>query len=236
MQVNILQLENVPIYKQLQIEEALLRTCNKNYCVINTNAPKSIVMGISAKPENVLFNHLINKSKTPVIKRYSGGGTVFVDSDTIFISFIFQKELLNLPLFPEPIMRWSGDFYKKALDIPTFSLKENDYVIGDKKCGGNAQYIQKDRFVHHTTFLWNFCSENMKHLKMPPKIPNYREKRSHTDFLCSLQPYLSKETFLSSVKKQLVKEFSVENISIKELQEKILTPHRKATEIISDFN
>jgi lipoate-protein ligase A len=235
MHLNILHLENVPIYKQLQLEEALLRTCDQNYCVINTGAPPSIVMGISAKPENVLFLNMVEANKIPVIKRYSGGGTVIVDPDTIFVSFIFQKELLDLPLFPEPIMRWSGEFYKKALSIPEFSLRENDYVIGNKKCAGNAQYIQKNRFVHHTTFLWDFCKENMKHLKMPTKVPKYRDNRPHTDFLCSLLNHLSKEEFISAVKNELKGQFLSVETSLEEIQEKTMLPHRQATEIISSF-
>lgn len=42
-------------------------------------------------------------------------------------------------------MNWSGEFYKNIFnrlnpDIK-FELKQNDYVIDDKKCAGNAQCI-----------------------------------------------------------------------------------------------
>ena len=47
-----------------------------------------------------------------------------------------------------------------------FCLREHDYVINDRKIGGNAQTITKDRFVHHTSFLWNFDAKKMSYLKV----------------------------------------------------------------------
>lgn len=71
-----------------------------------------------------------------------------------------------------------------------FALRENDYVVGDHKCGGNAQGISRDRFVHHTSFLWDFSDANMALLRMPAKVPDYRSQRAHTDFLCKLKDNL----------------------------------------------
>ena len=50
-----------------------------------------------------------------------------------------------------------------------------DYVLGDVKFGGNAQAITKDRWVHHTSFLWGFNPERMALLKHPAKKPAYRQ-------------------------------------------------------------
>ncbi len=48
-----------------------------------------------------------------------------------------------------------------------FSLKENDYVFyDDKKIGGNAQTLTSGRWVHHTSFLWDFDPLNMGYLQV----------------------------------------------------------------------
>jgi len=47
-----------------------------------------------------------------------------------------------------------------------FSLRDHDYVIDDRKIGGNAQTITKERFVHHTSFLWNYDAKKMGYLKV----------------------------------------------------------------------
>jgi len=47
-------------------------------------------------------------------------------------------------------------------------------VFGDRKFGGNAQSITKNRWVHHTSFLWDYDVKNMSYLKLPAKVPQYR--------------------------------------------------------------
>jgi lipoate-protein ligase A len=74
-------------------------------------------------------------------------------------------------------------------DSMTFALRENDYVLGNYKMGGNAQSIVKHgRWLHHTSFLWNYDVRNMQnYLLMPKKRPAYRSDRAHGDFLVKLK-------------------------------------------------
>jgi len=200
--LQFITLKNTPILEQLQLEEALLRTEEGSFCIINQGSPSAIVMGISGRPEQLIDLDKVKANPIPLIRRFSGGGTVVIDENTLFISFIIDKKDLNLPPFPEPILRWSADLYQRSWQIPDFHLRENDYVIGDKKCGGNAQYLKKDRWVHHTSFLWDFNTENMNFLTMPTKRPLYRENRTHIDFLCKLKDYVLEPEILSSWEKK----------------------------------
>ncbi|MBI3211334.1 MAG: lipoate--protein ligase family protein [Simkania negevensis] len=228
--LHLLHLRSHPIYEQLKIEELLLRTDERNWCIFNEGSPPAIVMGISGKVEELINLEKNSFSLLPVIKRFSGGGTVVVDFDTLFVSFIFQKKHYPLPLYPEPILRWSEEFYQKAFAIPTFQLKENDYVIGNQKCGGNAQYIRKSSFVHHTTFLWDFQKKQMDLLLHPPKAPSYRKGRSHEEFLCRLKEYLpSQEHFFSLLKAALSKNYQIEEIPLESILPLMERPHRKTT-------
>jgi hypothetical protein len=43
--------------------------------------------------------------------------------------------------------------------------------------------MSRDRWVHHTSWLWAFDARNMELLTLPPKRPEYRGDRSHGDFL-----------------------------------------------------
>ena len=229
--INLLSLKNCPIFQQLQIEEMLLRTSEDNWCVINSGSTPAIVLGISGKVEEMVHTEKHKKKPIPLIKRYSGGGTVVVDENTLFVSFIFQKSAHTFPLFPEHILRWSTSFYKEAFDIKGFNLKENDYVIGNKKCGGNAQYIQKNRFVHHTTFLWDFKPELMSLLTHPKKTPSYRKGRCHGEFLCSLNKYFPfKKVVLDSIKTALLYTYSVKEVSAPILAKG--QKHRKSTALV----
>jgi lipoate---protein ligase len=184
-------------------------------------------MGISGQPDQLLDLSKIKENNIPVIKRFSGGGTVIVDENTLFISFVMTKTNVDAAPFPEPILRWSADLYASAWDIRGFQLRENDYCIGDKKCGGNAQYMRKNRWIHHTSFLWDYKSENMDVLLLPPKCPAYRQDRSHDDFLCRLHPFgADPKTRIAEFKRELVKQFYIQEFDPKALEKK---PHRQAT-------
>ncbi len=219
MKLHLIELTQTTIYEQLLLEEALLRADERSFCVINYGAPRAIVMGLSGIPEELIQLEHAARDKIPVHKRYSGGGTVIVDEQTLFISFIIAKKDLDIIAYPEPILRWSFDLYQKAWNLPNFSLHENDYAIGERKCGGNAQYLRKDRWMHHTSFLWDYQEKNMEYLLLPKKRPAYRLDRSHNDFLCKLKEFTSLETLVKNLKAELVKRFYIERVSPEELKE-----------------
>lgn len=47
-------------------------------------------------------------------------------------------------------------------------------MFGHHKFGGNAQSITKNRWIHHTSFLWDFDVNNMAYLRLPTRAPKYR--------------------------------------------------------------
>jgi len=215
--------------KQLQLEEALLRTDNRNWCIINVGSPPAIVMGVSGKPDELIY---MDRAKIPVIKRFSGGGTVVVDHNTLFVSFIFQKDTLPIKAYPEPILEWTTDFYRDAFGLESFGKNENDYVIHEKKCGGNAQYLSKNCWVHHTTFLWDFSDDKMALLKMPERQPEYRAKREHKDFLGKLSAFFpSVEELVDRITKALEAKFEVQ-LASETVFSLTFPEHRKSTTVI----
>ena len=181
-----------------------------------TNSPTdspTVVMGIGGKPAKLLDLDAVHRDGVGVVRRFTGGGTVVVDEGTLFATFIMNHDALQhrgLPdsKYPRPIMEWSGRFYAPVFDrlcAPSrrsFGLYENDYVLvptahdstgsGDGracdalKFGGNAQSISRGRWVHHTSFLWDFTNRSMAYLQLPDKRPTYRDDRAHGDFLVRL--------------------------------------------------
>ena len=231
--VFLLHLHKVSIFDQLKIEEALLRANEDNWCVINEGSEPAIVMGISGNPKKLIDLQKFHAAPLPIIKRFSGGGAVIVDKATLFVSFIFQQRMHEFPCYPEPIFRWSEEFYREALSIPQFHLRENDYVIDKCKCGGNAQYIKKHRFVHHSTFLWDYKKQHMDYLLYPPQVPTYRGTRAHSTFLCRLNSFFSsKNHFVSCIKKTLSSKYTVCETSFKEISPILQIPHRRVTSLI----
>jgi lipoate-protein ligase A len=108
-------------------------------------------------------------------------------------------------------MEWTAGVYGPVFDrlrttqTKPFALRENDYVFGPLKFGGNAQSIVKDRWLHHTSFLWDFQRPNMDYLTLPERRPEYRQDRSHGSFLTRL-----KEHTLQRDRAALFRELEVE--------------------------
>ncbi len=211
--MKIVHFKKLPVFQQLQLEEALLRANRDNWCLINEGSPPAIVMGISGKIEELVDLEKADHAKIPVIKRFSGGGTVVVDEDTLFVTYIFQKEFHPFPAYPEPILRWSEHLYHSF--FPALTLKENDYAIGEKKCGGNAQYIKKERWLHHTTFLWDYQKERMELLLHPKKAPAYRLGRPHKEFITRMSEHVSdKAAWILALKLELETRYGAEEIEL----------------------
>jgi lipoate-protein ligase A len=59
--------------------------------------------------------------------------------------------------------------------------------VGQRKFGGNAQAISKDRWLHHTSFLWDYEPDRMALLKQPSRAPEYRAGRDHSEFIVPLK-------------------------------------------------
>ncbi|KAL2621243.1 hypothetical protein R1flu_001448 [Riccia fluitans] len=144
--MRILKLRNFPIFDQFKLEELLLRMSADNWCLLNDGtSPPSIVMGISGKPEKLLEVEKVVKDCVPVIKRFSGGGTVIVDEGTLFVTLIRSQSVLpRLELCQT--MSWTEQLYHTIFEkVHGFKLQEHDYIFNDSKFGGNAQSITKNR-------------------------------------------------------------------------------------------
>lgn len=204
------------IYDQLRLEEQLLRGSTDNFVIINEGSPPAIVMGLSGKAREMVNLELHQKNPIPIIRRYSGGGTVVVDENTLFVSFIFNH-IFDFPLYPAHLLKWTETLYRDIFPQEHFALIENDYVWGNHKIGGNAQYLQKNRWVHHTTFLWDYNPSLMDLLHIPSKRPQYRQDRPHSEFITTLKDKWEKKVFIQALKDRIAKFGKIdENYSVPE--------------------
>mmetsp|Transcript_25867 Transcript_25867/g.43997 ORF Transcript_25867/g.43997 Transcript_25867/m.43997 type:complete len:330 (-) Transcript_25867:870-1859(-) len=118
-------------------------------------------------------------------------------------------KVLTLPLPSDPLSNV----------VPNFALRENDYVLGERKMGGNAQSIVKGGWLHHTSFLWDYDQQNMDYLSLPSKRPAYRGDRKHDDFLVrlsSVYPNLKPEQFVAAFNEACNVQFTAENVKLQE--------------------
>ena len=231
--LHLLHLNKQPILQQLQLEEALLRADRRNWCIFNEGSPDAIVMGISGKPHELINKKKFRQNPIPVIRRFSGGGCVRIDQDTLFVSLIFNRECAPVQPYPRHILCWTRELYAPLFNSEKFCVRENDYVFGSDKFGGNAQYLVKDRWLHHSSILWDFCKDKMEYLLLPKMRPDYRNNRPHHEFLCTLKPlFESRHHFWQQLQKSLSQHFELHPTPLHQAQIIQKKPHRKATQLI----
>ncbi|KAJ8612506.1 hypothetical protein CTAYLR_003692 [Chrysophaeum taylorii] len=202
MMINLVRLEGWSILRQLRLEEALLRHDSRNWCLVNfLTGPATVVLGMNGKPEALVNRELVERDGVAMIRRFTGGGTVVVGVGTVTAALVLNKADAPCESFPRPIMDWTGDLrvyspiFHRLCGEPILSLRENDYVVdGAMKVGGNAQSIIKDRWIHHTSFLYDFADADMAYLALPEKRPQYRGDRPHAAFVARLAPRLTANT------------------------------------------
>ncbi|KAK7340559.1 hypothetical protein VNO77_21266 [Canavalia gladiata] len=235
--MKLVKLRAMPILQQLHLEERLLRTSSDNWCLINdgTSSP-AIVMGLSGKLSELVEVKSVLRDQIPIIRRFTGGGTVVVDHDTIFVTLICNKEAVsNVQPFPRSIMSWSGLLYSEVFEgLADFHLRENDYVFGNRKFGGNAQSITKHRWIHHTSFLWDYEVKNMSYLKLPAKAPKYRLTRNHMDFVCQMKEYLPRSEFIERTIKAIGAQFCVKPISLESIDVPSVSEYVHTTKLLTE--
>ena len=63
---------------------------------MNNHLNPTIVMGLSGKVEKLINVEKAKELHLPVIKRFSGGGTVVVDNATFCLTFILNKVVFSM--------------------------------------------------------------------------------------------------------------------------------------------
>jgi lipoate-protein ligase A len=138
----------------LAMEEYILHHApiNESYFLFYINSP-SIIVG---KNQNALeeFNtSYADEKDIQVIRRLSGGGTVYHDLGNLNFSFITSydgKNFHNYRKFVQPIVNALN-----KMGVPAELNSRNDIFVNGRKISGNAQFAQKGRMLSHGTLLLN---------------------------------------------------------------------------------
>lgn len=109
---------------------------------------RSVVLGKHQNPWKECAVTELRRGNVDIVRRISGGGTVFHDPGNVNFSFLMDRELFdkqqNLLLVVRALAR---------LDIPAEATPRGDILVQGKKVSGNAMALKRSRVMHHGTLL-----------------------------------------------------------------------------------
>jgi len=177
-----------------RIQEKIDNTCH----FYRRNSP-TISVGRSRKIEDDINLDECIKNNVKIIRRISGGGTIFTDKNCLIYSLVFNKNDLDL--------KSSEEIFKKICNLISNSLKTfniittfkppNDILLNKKKISGSAQIFKRNITLIHGSLLLDTDLDLMKSVLKNSKTSNVSTIYKEIKFL----PEMSK------LKKTIRREF-----------------------------
>ena len=154
----------------LAFEEYIFNSAQNNdsYFLLWQN-DNAVIVGKHQNTIEEINQDFVKDHHISVVRRMSGGGAVYHDLGNINYTFIMEKanmENFDFRFFTEPII-----LALKKLSVDVEFNSRNDLSIAGKKFSGNAQYIAKNRILHHGTLLYD------SNLDIMGDILNVREEK-----------------------------------------------------------
>jgi lipoate-protein ligase A len=197
-------------YFNIAAEEYLLqRFPTEAIFLLYVNAP-SIIVG---KFQNTLAEinlDYVREKDIKVVRRMSGGGTVYHDLGNLNFSFhtlLGQNDFMDFSFFTQPVLNMLN-----KLNVPAVLEGRNDLLVEGKKFSGNAKLARHGKMIQHGTLLLDSEMEVLgEALKVNPLKLLDKATKSNRSRVTNLLNYLPENTTTDDLKKLLTAEIMGQN-------------------------
>ena len=183
---------------------------------------KCIMLGSNQIPELEINKNAAKKHNIILVRRPSGGGTIFTDPGTIQYSVItpYTKGMDTKKVREEVLAAAMLQVIHDKLGIPAKLEGRNDITIEGRKISGLAQHISNGQLCGHGSLLYDTDLEILTEVLNPSedKIKG-KAIRSVRSRVTSLKPYLNPTLSTDDFFQFLKKEWMAKN----NMEEYILT-------------
>lgn len=184
-------------YFNLAAEEYFLKESGQEFLILYINDP-SVIIGKHQNAYAEINLDFIRDNNIKVVRRISGGGTVWHDHGNLNFSFIRngkEGDLVNFFKYSSPIL----DVLLK-LGLNAAFKGKNSIAISGLKVSGMAEHIYKNRVLHHGTLLFNSDLSGLSEaLRINPM--RYRDKavKSIRSRTANISDFLNKKMGISEL-------------------------------------
>lgn len=150
-----------------------------------------VVLGYGRSVDEDVRLDACRKRNIPVLRRCSGGGTVLQGPGCLNYALILKIEpqgpCRTIPRTNAFILERHRQLFEQLLGRPVSIRGDTDLALGDRKFSGNAQRRPAGWLLFHGSILLDLDLQLLEELlPIPPRQPDYRNQRSHQDFLINL--------------------------------------------------
>jgi lipoate---protein ligase len=167
----LLRTETDP-YFNIAAEEYVLKEYEQDAFMLWRNEP-CVVIGKHQNAAAEANARFLYEHKIPLIRRISGGGTVYHDPGNLNYSFVVYGEkdkLVDYQKYTAPIL----EFLRENGVNARFEEK-NSLFVDNWKFSGNSAHVYKNKIIHHGTLLFN---SELVHLRgaLRPGTGHYNDR------------------------------------------------------------
>ena len=151
----------------------------------------AVILGKSNDSRTEVYTDRCEADNIPVIRRCSGGGAVIIGPGCLCYSLIlplcFNDALATINGANHWIMTQMAEGLSAFFEIPISVHGYTDLCFQGQKFSGNSQRRLKHALLFHGTLLYDFdLSLVSQYLAYPSRSPDYRQNRSHDQFITQL--------------------------------------------------
>lgn len=197
-------------YFNIALEEYLLyQFPEQDIFLLYVNAP-SIIVG---KFQNTLAEinlDYVKQQQIKVVRRMSGGGTVYHDLGNLNFSFhtlLGGFDFMDFARFTQPVVQ-----VLNQMGVPAKLEGRNDLLVGDKKFSGNAKLARNGKMIQHGTLLFDSDMSVLGDaLKMNPLKYVDKAVKSNRARVTNLKPFLPETATTEELKQRLIAKMMSDN-------------------------
>ncbi|MGN1414453.1 MAG: biotin/lipoate A/B protein ligase family protein [Anaerovoracaceae bacterium] len=200
-----------PFYN-LAFEEVIFESVREEDIFLLWRNTPSVVVGRYQNICREVQAAALRKQNIPVLRRISGGGTVYHDLGNINYTLILnQTDSPDYDFCLNPVIKALN-----AIGVPARKNRSCDIAVGEYKISGSAQRIAGGRLLHHGTLLFESDLTVLDHITTQHKNDNFQTKGTLsaicpvTNIRQHLQDDMTIEQFMERLLRQMVPEKTAE--------------------------
>jgi len=191
----------------LAAEDYLFSNFNSGIFMIYVNS-KSVIIGKHQNPVEEVNTRCLREENIPLIRRISGGGTVYHDEGNLNYTYIRNTpdgKQIDFNVSSMPLISFLADQGIKA-----YAGEKNEIRTEGMKISGNAEHIFRNRVLHHGTLLYSADLELMSRALATTKAHvRSRAVQSNRTRVCNLKGKIKGVDTISELKDRFLNHVSL---------------------------